>query len=136
VRNGPVYFDLTSGAVSSAAAGWDLRFSGWEIRSNGGVSGNGSVSAVPDNATAFAQIDAAYALTAPPVAYRSDEYSGVFAAKPWYRYNITGTDNQIWPTFDVYLVARGSEVYKVQLTGYYGVTGTSRQVTLRYARLR
>ncbi|MEW5918493.1 MAG: HmuY family protein, partial [Gemmatimonadota bacterium] len=31
VRNGPVYFDLTSGAVSSSA-NWDLRFEGYQIR--------------------------------------------------------------------------------------------------------
>jgi hypothetical protein len=55
--------------------------------------------------------------------------------KPWYRYNITGTDNQIWPTYDVYLVRRGSDVYKVQLVGYYDAGGRSRQITVRYAPL-
>lgn len=136
VRNGPVYYDLVNRAVTTATGTWDLRFSGWEIRTNGGVSGTGTVMAVPDNSTPFAQIDAAYAATAPAVAYRRDAYSGVFSAQPWYRYNITGTDNQIWPVFNVYLVKRGAEVYKVQLTSYYGLDGTSRQVTLRYARVR
>jgi hypothetical protein len=136
VRNGPVYFDLTSGTTSSASGAWDLRFSGFEIRSNGGVSGSGNVMAVPDNNTPFASIDAAYAGTAPVVAYKRDAYSGVFNSQPWYQYNITGTDNQIWPLFNVYLVKRGSEVYKVQLTSYYSTAGTSRQITVRYARLQ
>lgn len=135
VRNGPVYYDLASGTETTVTGAWDLRFSGFEIRSNGGVSGSGSVQAVPDNTTPFATIDAAYAATAPLVAYRRDAFSGVFTSKPWYKYNITGTDNQIWPTFNVYLVKRGSEVYKVQLISYYATDGTSRQITVRYARL-
>lgn len=136
VRGGPVYYDLTNRAVTSATGPWDLRFSGFEIRTNGGVSGSGTVMVVPDNTTPFASIDAAYAATAPVVAFRRDAYSGVFVSQPWYRYNITGTDNQIWPTFNVYFVKRGSEVYKVQLISYYGTDGTSRQITIRYARLR
>ncbi|MGQ0647276.1 MAG: HmuY family protein [Gemmatimonadaceae bacterium] len=136
VRAGPVYYDLTTRATTTAAGTWDLRFSGFEIRTNGGVSGAGTVMAVVDNSTPFASIDAAYAATAPVVAYKRDASGGTFVAKPWYRYNITGTDNQIWPTFNVYLVKRGGEVYKVQLTSYYGISGASRQITIRYARLR
>lgn len=135
VRNGAVYYDLTNRAETTVTGPWDLRFSGFEIRSNGGVSGSGSVMAVPDNTTPFATIDAAYAATAPLVAYKRDAFSGVFTSKAWYKYNITGTDNQIWPTFNVYLVRRGSEVYKVQLISYYATDGTSRQITVRYARL-
>lgn len=136
LRNGPVHYDLAAGAVTSAAGSWDLRFDGWAIRANGGVSGSGSVSALVDNSTPFAQISAAYAGTAPPNVFKRDAYSGVFVSQPWYKYNITGTDNQIWPTFNVYLVKRGAEVYKVQLTGYYNATGTARQIGVRYARLR
>ncbi|MCC6316436.1 MAG: hypothetical protein IT361_02005 [Gemmatimonadaceae bacterium] len=136
VRTGPVYYDLTNRTTTTVTGTWDLRFAGFEIRSNGGVSGTGTVMAVPDNTTPFAAIDAVYAATAPAVAYKRDANAGVFVAKPWYRYNITGTDNQIWPLFNVYLVKRGTEVYKVQLTSYYGPSGASRQVTMRSARLR
>ncbi|MBV6521742.1 MAG: hypothetical protein MNPFHGCM_01886 [Gemmatimonadaceae bacterium] len=135
VGAGVTYFDLTAGTVSSATA-WDLAFTGYTIRTNGGVSGAGGVMAVPDNATPFAAIDAAYAATAPSQAYRADEFGGVFTTNRWYRYNLTGTDNQIWPTYDVYLLRKGSAVYKVQLTGYYGSNGAGRQVTLRYRRLK
>jgi hypothetical protein len=133
VRNGPVNFDLAAGAPSTGT--WDLRFEGWTIRVNGGVSGAGGVSALLDEDTPFASIDAALAATAPPQAFRSDAFSGIFASKPWYRYNITGTDNQIWPTFDVYLVQRGNETFKVQITSYYSTAGAPRQISIRYARL-
>ncbi|HSA54453.1 MAG TPA: HmuY family protein [Gemmatimonadaceae bacterium] len=135
VSTGPVYFDLATGSVSTAAS-WDVQFSGYDIRLNGGVSGSGSVSAVVDEQMPFGQITAQYAGFVPPQAFRADAFGGVFASSPWYRYNITGTDNQIWPTFNVYLVKRGDEVFKVQLTGYYSETGTPRQITIRSARLQ
>jgi len=50
--------------------------------------------------------------------------------------NITGTDNQIWPNFNVYLVRRGDAVFKLQVTSYYGATGTPRQITVRSVRLQ
>ncbi len=135
VGTGIVYFDLTAGAVSTATS-WDLAFTGYTIKTNGGVSGTGTVMAIPDLVTPFGTIDAAYASTAPAQAYRADEFGGVFTTKRWYKYNITGTDNQIWPTFDVYLIKKGTTVYKVQLTGYYGTNGAARQITLRYRKLQ
>jgi hypothetical protein len=132
---GPVYLNLATGPVAATGA-WDLRLSGYEIRTNGGVSGSGGVSALLDDSTPFAQITSTYASTAPAVAYRSDSYGGAFATAPWYRYNITGTDNQIWPTFNVYLIKRGNEVFKVQVTSYYGATGAPRQITVRSAQVQ
>ena len=132
---GAVYLDIASGPVA-ATTHWDLRFSGYEIRINGGVSGSGGVSAVVDETMPFSQMTAQYASFAPPVAYRGDAYGGVFVSSPWYRYNITGTDNQIWPNFNVYLIRRGDTVDKVQLIGYYGATGTPRQITVRSSRVQ
>ena len=129
-----VYFDLTAGGPGSPAS-WDLAIDGWSILVNGGVSGSGTVAAALDQTTAFNAIDATYAATVPPQAYRSDTFSGAFAQHPWYKYNITGTDNQIWPLFNVYLVRRGSAVFKVQLTGYYSGAGAPRNITIRYAQL-
>jgi hypothetical protein len=134
VSAGPVYLNLESGIVNATSA-WDLRLSGFEIRVNGGVSGTGGVSAVIDETTPFAQITAQYASFAPAVAYRADSYGGVFVTSPWYKYNITGTDNQIWPNFNVYLVKRGDTVYKVQIISYYSATGTPRQITVRSSRV-
>lgn len=131
---GPVYVDLTTGAVTDAS-NWDIEVVGWTIRVNSGVSGGGTFKVLVDTSTPFANIDAAYAATAPAQAFRGDSYEGVFAASPWYRYNITGADNQIWPVFNVYLVKRGTAVYKVQLTGYYAADGTPRHIGVRYERL-
>jgi hypothetical protein len=131
VSGGRVHFDLARGTVSDASD-WDLAFEGYDIRVNGGVSGSGKAGAVAVDEP-FAAIADASDLTASH--YRGDAYGGVFAAKRWYRYNITGADHQVWPTYDVYLVKRGAEVFKVQITGYYGASGDSRRITFRYAKL-
>jgi hypothetical protein len=60
----------------------------------------------------------------------------VFVTSPWYQYNITGTDNQIWPNFNVYLVRRGDDVFKVQLIGYYNQAGAARHITVRSVQLQ
>jgi hypothetical protein len=126
-----VYFSLTRGEVSDASE-WDLLFEGWTIRLNGGVSGGGAAGAVVVDEPFDGIADASDMGTL----YQSDRFGGAFASHPWYRYNITGQDHQIWPTYDVYLVKRGSAVYKVQLISYYEpTTGASRHVTMRYARL-
>jgi hypothetical protein len=126
-----VYFDLATGAVSTAAD-WDVALEGYTLRVNGGVSGGGQAGAVAV-ADDFASIATASDLGA--TLYRGDAFGGVFDAKRWYRYNVTGTDHQVWPTFDVYLVRRGAALYKVQLVGYYGPAGEARRITLRYAKV-
>jgi hypothetical protein len=50
-------------------------------------------------------------------------------------YNLAG-DNRLSPTYNVYLVKVGTAIYKIQLIGYYGATGTSGYPTLRYARIQ
>lgn len=50
-------------------------------------------------------------------------------------YNIEG-NQRLWPTFNVFLVQKGSEVYKVQVTDYYSATGDSGFPTVRYEQLR
>jgi heme-binding HmuY-like protein len=125
-----VFFDLNTGTLTQT--GWDLAFQGYDIRVNGGVSGSGSAGAVASG-TPFASIADA---SAPPASvYRADAFGGVFEGRKWYRYNVTGTDNQIWPTYDVYLIKRGSTVFKVQLINYYNGSGTARFITFRYAKL-
>lgn len=122
--------DLLGGAITSSASDWDLLFDGWTIRLNGGVSGSAKAAAALATEP-FASITTG--VTAAQ-AYRSDSYAGVFAAHPWYAYDLAG-DHGISPTFDVYLLRRGNQLYKVQLTGYYGPAGESRRIGVRYARL-
>jgi hypothetical protein len=122
--------DLLGGATTADATAWDLRFDGWTLRLNGGASGGGRAAA------AVAEQPLALLTTAATAAqaYRADAYAGVFAQHPWHRYNLLG-DHRVTPTFDVYLVRRGSVVYKLQVTGYYGPAGETRRITVRYEQL-
>lgn len=137
-RTGPVAIDFETGTTGAAPTGWDIKLDGFAIRANSGVSASagGSTAALPVTQTPFPDITYAFASSAPAVAFRSDTYAGVFAAQPWYRYNITGTDNQIWPVFNVYLIRKGSSVWKVQITGYYNATAQPRFISFRYQQLR
>jgi hypothetical protein len=123
--------DLLGGAATTSATAWDLQLDGWTMRVNGGASGAGKGAATPAT-QAFADVGNAFAGAAN--AYRTDTYAGVFGQQPWYKYNLRA-DHRITPTFDVYLVRRGSAVYKLQVVGYYGPAGETRRITVRYAQL-
>lgn len=127
-------YDFAAGALGSAAA-WDVQLDGWNLRVNSGVSGAGSTLGI-GFPSPFAALDAATAAQVQPTTFRRDGVASQFGVRPWYRYNVTGTDNQIWPTFNVYLVKRGTEVHKVQLTGYYNLAGEARNISIRSARLQ
>ena len=58
-----------------------------------------------------------------------NDASGIF----WY--DIEG-NRRLWPTYNVFLVRAGEEVYKVQITSYYRADGTSGFPTVRFLRLR
>jgi hypothetical protein len=127
----PVYVDLVDGVVSDGAD-WDLRLEGYDIRLNGGVSGSGNGAAALSD-TSFEEVPDAGAIDSR--AFASDQFGGVFEAKPWYRYNLEG-NHQIWPTYNVYLIRTGGEVYKIQVTSYYRASdGEDRHVSFRYAPL-
>lgn len=133
LSTGPVYLDLETASPVTSTDDWDLWLEGYTIRVNGGVSGNGQAGAGYTD-TPFEDIEDASA--APDVAYAGDAFGGVFDEFPWFRYNLTGSDHQIWPTYDVYLLRKGEDVYKVQVTSYYGPAAQPRQITFRYQRLQ
>ncbi|HRN52032.1 MAG TPA: HmuY family protein, partial [Gemmatimonadaceae bacterium] len=122
--------DLNSGTTTSDDAAWDLHVQGFTIRVNGGISGSGKGGAATES-TAFAELTTAVTNAS---AYRIDTYAGTFGAQRYYRYNILG-DHRISPTFDVYFIRRGADTYKLQVTGYYSVTGAARHITFRWAKL-
>jgi len=122
--------DLNSGSATASLTDWDIRLDGTNLLVNSGVSGSGSA-AVADGTASFAATTTA---VTQPQAYRNDRYSGVFGTSPWYRYNLAG-DNRITPTFDVYLLKRGSAVYKLQILSYYSVSGAPRNITFRYQQI-
>jgi hypothetical protein len=131
LTTGPKSFDFNTGQVTTSATAWELRFDGFAARVNGGVSGPGKAAAAKITSAAFA---AATPDVTAANAYRTDVYAGVFGSSRFYQYNLVG-DNRITPTFDVYLIKRGSAVYKLQITGYYSATGQPRQVTFRYEQI-
>jgi hypothetical protein len=122
--------DLNSGSTTPATGEWDLSLEGFDLRINGGVSGSGAVGATPSpepfEAVTTAAVDSR--------AYQVDRFAGIFGTHPWYKYNLTG-ENIIHPTFDVYLIKRGDDVYKVQLIDYYSAAGEPRHISIRYALL-
>jgi len=126
----PVSLDLNTGSSTPAEGTWDLRLEGFTLRLNSGVSGTGTAGAA-ETADAFEAITTA---SVDSRAYQIDGFAGVFNSHPWYRYNITG-QNRIHPTFEVFLIRRGTAVYKVQVINYYSATDDPRHITFRYAKL-
>jgi HmuY protein len=122
--------DLNTGSTTPADGEWDLSLEGFDLRTNGGVSGSGSVGATPSPEP----FEAATTAAVDSRAYQVDRFAGVFGTHPWYKYNLTG-ENIIHPTFDVFLIRRGEDVYKVQLIDYYSDAGEPRHISLRYALL-
>lgn len=122
--------DLNTDAHTMTATAWDLQLDGWNLLVNGGVSGPGSA-AVAEGTADFTSTTTAVTV---PQAYRTDTYAGVFGTNRWYKYNILG-DNRISPTFDVYLIKRGTAVYKLQIVDYYSATGAPRNITFRYEQI-
>jgi hypothetical protein len=131
VSTGAKSLDLQTGQVTTDASAWDLRIDGFTARVNGGISGNGKGGAAKVTTTNFAD---AVPTSTSANAFRIDSYAGVFGATPFYKYNLGG-DNRITPTFDVYLLKRGSSVYKLQITNYYSPTGQARFISFRYAQI-
>ena len=135
---GPAFLNLSEGAPGSpAGCGWDVGFTpdlALDVNADCGagtfpldVSEDfGRVSRAddaPQYAGYLSTIGGAFPVTV-------DDASGVY----WY--NIR-ENNRMWPTFNVFLVRTGGgEVYKVQITGYYNVSGDSGHPTVKFKRLR
>lgn len=131
LATGSKSLDLTTGQVTTNASDWELRFDGFTVRVNGGVSGPGKGAAAKLTGATFAT---ATPSSTAPQAFRTDVYTGVFGSSRFYKYNLAG-DNRVTPTFDVYLIQRGSAVYKLQILNYYSSTGQPRFITFRYAQV-
>jgi hypothetical protein len=114
-----------------AASDWDLAFQGWDIFTNGGVSGAGKGSAF--GPLPFTHFLAAENPTDVPFLIE-DKAAGAF--RDWYAYDEKW--HTLYSRFHAYGVRRGDRVFKVQLLGYYGeVQGApiSALYQLRYAEV-
>lgn len=125
---------------------WDLAIFATEITANGGEAGPGGVTVhcVCQNAgatdaritamTAESELPAFAAFTAAGIPPAGAAWSPTaIVDNPWYWYDFDA--HFIYSTFNVYLLKRGSTVYKLQFTGYYGPSGQSRIVQFRYETL-
>jgi len=122
--------DLNSGAVTTDASAWDLQLDGFTMRVNGGITGSGKGAA----AVGSGQFTTATTAVTMANAYRQDTYAGIFGTNRYWRYNLAN-DFRVTPSFDVYLIKRGTRTYKLQVINYYSDTGVARFITFRWARL-
>lgn len=135
---------VVAGSDTTSATAWDIGFNASNVVLNtaGGVKAHclcaneSATDAAVMAMTADAQLLSFTGVGAGAIPGDASFAADEFTTHRWYRYNLTGNDHQIWPTFNVYLIKRGSAVYKVQLIGYYGPTGTSRQITIRSSLIR
>lgn len=107
---------LTPGAAAGGLD-WDLAFRGFDVFTNGGVSG-------PGGGAAFGVLSAPTWLsdTAPAVPFlTSDEAGGAF--RGWYAYD--GANHVVLSRYHVYGVRDPRASYKVQILSYYGGLGES-----------
>jgi len=126
-----VYVDLAARAVVSENGAWSLAFKRFEVKLNGGISGDGDVEAV--------WIDADYAdvSEAPAAGWMTDEEGGdtdvedALALGAWYDYD--PTTHVLTPAAGTWAI-RGVDgaTYKLVFTTYYDDAGTSGYPTLRF----
>jgi hypothetical protein len=121
------------------ASDWDVQVEvsadgrSWTLWTNGGVRGTARSGASFGTLTET-QADQFVASSTPGLIFSADAPSGVFKESTWYEYNLQG-DRKLWPNYRVYIVDTGTNKYKLQITSYYGASGTSAMINLRYAKL-
>jgi hypothetical protein len=130
----PTFVKLAAKTVVEVAdrtrsSDWDLLFQGFEIYTNGGISGPGA-------ARAFGPLPATYfAFPDDPISTPfliEDRAEGAFLR--WYAYD--GSDHTIYSRYHVYGIRSDEVLYKLQVLSYYGeVAGApvSARYRLRYA---
>jgi hypothetical protein len=129
---GRVFVDLSSQATGAdPTVPWDLAFEGYELFTNGGVSGGGAGWAFgPFDASTFDESSVPVAPITTP-----DKAAGAFL--DWYFYE-GAPAHVLWSRYHTLGVREGDRTWKVQVLGYYGerdgapVSGLYR---LRYAEI-
>jgi len=137
VSMGPGSVDLESGTVvTPSGCDWDLSVApSFSIELNDGCDAGTFPLDASEDFTAITQADDApeyggfLSVISGAVPSTVDDAGGAF----WY--NIEG-NNRLWPTFNVFLVRVGTDVYKVQIIDYYNDSGESGHPTVRFEQLR
>ena len=115
------YFNLSSGELMSPAdpatsMDWDLHFSGYVIRLNGGISGPGQGGAFPAYQTGQSFEDITRAMG---FGYFADKAGSAFSSDSgeWYSYD---SETHLLSTRNhVYLIDTGEGFYKMQILNFY-----------------
>lgn len=137
MTQGPGFVDLSSGGtVPPQGCNWDVALiPPFTIDLNGDCDagtfplGTGQDFTAVADASGAAEYGPYLAAISGAIPNTVDSAEGVF----WYNID---SNQRMWPTYNVFLVRRGSAVYKVQVTDYYSTTGASGFPTLRYEQLR
>jgi len=139
-EGGDACFDFDSASVVDCETSevWDVQvgFSGrdWYLKSNSGVSGNGSGGA--SDPMTWSELATNDSDPGVPQLYNTDSTGGVFTDNTWYAYNLTD-QHKIWPNFRTFLIKADADdpestVWALQIVGYYDQNGTSGQPTVRW----
>jgi hypothetical protein len=135
---GRVFVDLKTPGIApvdgdgSASKAWDIAFEGYNVYTNGGLSGPGDAGALgPYGPEVFASgVD-----PASPIITR-DAIGGPFLT--WYAYDYKNPAHALYSRYHVFGVKDADRLWKVQILSYYGeVEGApvSAMYRLRYAAL-
>ncbi|MDD9940965.1 MAG: HmuY family protein, partial [Myxococcales bacterium] len=114
--------------------GWDLAFSRFKIKSNGGVSGNGSVAATELEGQSFDELEEAPEADYVRDAEDSDDEDEDpdYALAGWYAYD--PSDHSVSPKEIVYVIrSTEGDFFKLEMTDYYDEAGTSGFPAFRWA---
>lgn len=136
LTGGDAYVDLATGsAVVPSGCNWDLRIDPELAIEVNDACGAGTF-----------PLDVSEDFTTVTTASGAPTYGGFLAvlsgafpttvgdATGLFWYNLDGS-NRLFPTYNVFLVRAGTDVYKVQVLDYYSATGASGHPTLRFQRL-
>jgi len=137
-----VHFDLDANVAADAdSTAWDLAFSRFKIKTNGGDNGDGDVIVARLAGADFDALSVApddgYVADSREVDSRSEGGDPSYAflgPEPWYDYN---PGNHQLSAGDVVYVLRSTEgtFFKIELLGYYDAVGTAGFPRFRWAEL-
>lgn len=136
------HFDLDEDvAVKADSADWDLAFSRFKIKTNGGDSGDGDVVVAKLAAADFEALtrapDSGYLEDSDAVSSKSeggDPNYAFLGPEPWYEYN--GSNHQLSPADAVYVLrSTQGEFFKIKLLNYYDKAGTAGHLAFAWAKI-
>jgi hypothetical protein len=136
------HFDLDENdEVDADGADWDLAFSRFKIKTNGGDSGQGEVVVAKLKGADFDDLSAApdsgYTEDSDAVSSKSeggDPNYAFLGPEPWYDYD--PSNHQVSPADVVYVLRSTDEqFYKIKLVAYYDQAGTAGYPRFQWAKI-